>query len=78
MEHALKRVERKQYWAKLDPKQQGDVTIALSYLFKCWEYGQNGLRPSSALSESQWKFVTRMVNAHPRFFTGGSTFNQFL
>lgn len=78
LEHALKRVERKQYWNKLDPKQQGDVTIALAYLFRVFQAGQAGQRPSTALKDNEWKFVTRMVNEHRKFFTGGSAFEQFL
>lgn len=78
LDFALRRVERRQYWDRLDPKQRGDVTIALAYLFRCYQAGKQGSRPSAALNEREWKFVTRMVNDHRRFFTGGTAFDQFL
>lgn len=78
LEQALKRVERRQYFERLHPKEKGDVTIALAYLFRCYQAGKEGRRPSSALNDGQWKFVAQMVDRHRRFFTGGSAFDQFL
>lgn len=79
LERSLQKVERKRYWDSLHPKEQGDVTIALSYLLKCWNAGRAGQRPSSAINDKQWKFVNRIVEKHTRFFTGGiGGFNPFI
>lgn len=70
LEYRLARAGAKRYLERLDLKQRADVKIAEDYMLRAAAAGRKGARPSSALTEAQLRFLTRMINQHGPYFSG--------
>ncbi len=70
LETRIMQGDRKRYYEKLDRLQRSRIDIADQYLIQACTAAVQGVRPSLALKQSQWKYIVQMMNTHPVYFSG--------